>query len=139
MKTLFNIIICGHNEILKRYNINEIKKERSNVNPIVVYNCNNIKDKVKLLYLPNKSHYKMIDNFDSLTKLQLKAVMRKSGCVNLLVTRLSSKEIYQWFYKKNCIELYTQLFPYLLDVDNTKSCLKRFTIVSEDLLKYLFK
>lgn len=139
MKPLFNIIICGHNEILKRYNINEIKKERSNVNPIVVYNCNNIKDKVKLLYLPNKSHYKMIDNFDSLTKLQLKAVMKKSGCVNLLVTRLSSKEIYQWFYKKNCIELYTQLFPYLLDVDNTKSCLKRFTIVSEDLFKYLFK
>lgn len=139
MKTLFNIIICGHNEILKRYNINEIKKKRLNSDSIVVYNCNHYMDKVKLLLVPNKSHYKIIDNFDSLTKLQLKVVMRKSGRVNLLLTRLSSKEIYQWFYKKNCIELYIQLFPYLLDVDDTKSSVKRFTIVKEGLFEYLFK
>lgn len=139
MKTLFNIIICGHNEILKRYNINKIKKKRLNSDSTVIYNCNNYRDKVKLLLLPNKSHYKIIDNFDSLTKLQLKIVMRKSGRVNLLVTRLSSKEIYQWFYKKNCIELYIQLFPYLLDVDDTKSSVKRFTIVKEGLFEYLFE
>lgn len=139
MKTLFNIIICGHNEILKRYNINEIEKKRLNSDSIVVYNCNHYMDKVKLLLVPNKSHYKIIDNFDSLTKLQLKVVMRKSGRVNLLLTRLSSKEIYQWFYKKNCIELYIQLFPYLLDVDDTKSSVKRFTIVKEGLFEYLFK
>lgn len=139
MKTLFNIIICGHNEILKRYNINEIKKKRLNSDSIVVYNCNHYMDKVKLLLVPNKSHYKIIDNFDSLTKLQLKVVMRKSGRVNLLLTRLSSKEIYQWFYKKNCIELYIQLFPYLLDVDDTKSSVKRFMIVKKGLFEYLFK
>lgn len=138
MKTLFNIVICGHNEILKRYNINEIKKKHLNSDSTVIYNCNNYIDKVKLLLVPNKSHYKIIDNFDSLTKLQLKIVIRKSGRVNLLVTRLSSKEIYQWFYKKNCIELYIQLFPYLLDVDDSKSSVKRFTIVKKGLFEYFF-
>lgn len=40
MKTLFNIIICGHNEILKRYNINEIKKDygKSNYTAVIIVN-----------------------------------------------------------------------------------------------------
>lgn len=139
MKALFNIIICGHNEILKRYNINEVKKNYGKKYSIAVYNCKCIRDRVKLLLTINKSNLKIINNFDSLTILQLKMVMRKNGCVNLLVSRLSNKEIYQWFYEKNCIEFYIQFFPYLLDFDDIKSSVKRFEIVKKGLFKYLFE
>lgn len=135
MKTLFNIIICGHNEILKRYNINEIKKDYGKRNSIAVYNCKSVRDRVKLLLMTNKRKLKLIDNFDSLTKLQLKIVMRKSGCINLLVTRLSSEEIFEWFYKKNCVEIYIQLFPYLLDVDDMKKSTNKFLIVKNGLFE----
>lgn len=139
MKTLFNIIICGHNEILKRYNINEIKKDYGKRNSIAVYNCKSVRDRVKLLLMTNKYRLNIIDNFDSLTKLQLKIVMKKSGCINLLVTRLSNQEVFDWFCKRNCIELYIQLFPYLLNVDDTKKSLKKFTIVRKGLFEYMFK
>lgn len=93
---------------------------------------------MKLLLIPNKSRLKIIDNFDSLTKLQLKIVMRKSGCVNLMVTGLSNEEVYKWFYKRNCVELYIQLFPYLLDADDEKRSSKKFTMVNKGVFEYLF-
>lgn len=89
--------------------------------------------------MTNKYRLNIIDNFDSLTKLQLKIVMKKSGCINLLVTRLSNQEVFDWFCKRNCIELYIQLFPYLLNVDDTKKSLKKFTIVRKGLFEYMFK
>lgn len=139
MKTLFNIIVCGHNEILKRYSINEIKKNFIKDNSIHIYDCSNKTGKLKLLLISKKSKITLVDNFDKLSLSQLKRVLKKKGCVNLLVTKLSNEEIYKWFYKTHCIELYIQLFPYLLDADNFKESAKKFEIVKTGLFEYLFE
>jgi len=139
MKTLFNIIVCGHNEILKRYSINEIKKSFIQDNSIAIYDCNKKKDKLRLLLIPEKSKITLIDNFDKLTILQFKQVLKENGCINLLVTRLSNEEVYKWFYKKHCVELYIQLFPYLLDIDDFEKSAKKFGIVRNGLFENLFK
>lgn len=137
MRTFLNIIICGHNEILRRHSVNKVKEKYNK--KISTYDCSNFKEKLKLILLPNKNMIKLIDNFDVLTKLQLKIILQKSGLANILVTRLSNDEIYQLFCKRNCIELYIQFFPYLLDVDNIKKSTKKFLIVKNGLFEYLFE
>lgn len=138
MKTLFNITVCGDDEILKQDFITALKEgyyiaSNQHSNPFIVYDCSNKKDRRSLLSPFNKNHNIIVNNFDKLDIEDIEKQIKRKGFATIFTSKLSNVELCKLFAKSRHAELYMILVPYLIDVTDFDKTMKRFEMVTEHI------
>lgn len=138
MKTLFNITVCGNDDNLKNNFISALKEgyyivSNQRHSPFVIYDCSNKKDKHNLLGPFNKNHNIIVNNFDMLSISEIKKLINRKGFATIFTSKLSNTELCKLFAQSRHAELYMLLVPYLVDVTDFDTTMKKFEIVTEHI------
>ncbi len=138
MKTLFNITVCGDDEVLKQDFVTAFKEgyyiaSNQRRNSFIVYDCRNKKDRHSLLSPLNKNQNIIVNHFDELKITEIKRLINRKGFATIFTSKLSNTELCKLFAKLRCAELYMLLAPYLVDVTDFDTTMKRFEIVTENI------